>query len=398
MATTGGYFLSEFNDFTEGTGPTYVTGPDSLVNEAVNNTYYLGRMMQGDVNATKTIQGGADIRESIVFRDNGTFEFYPPGASHSWKNPQRLQKIRAYWRFSMAHMSWLDQEILLNDKIGYGTEEVRFQQYVDLRNEKEMLMWTAKWNGMESALWAEPDKALMEGEGDGFLNPYSVPAFINADTDGLFARQASGTWTTVEGIDPTATATAGRFTPQILTYDSATLNDDGNPLSMFSELWQDVMFEQPSMHKQYWENPTLNKQMILTTKVGVKAIEVLLRGGNTGGYVAGAQDAAYADPLYRGIPVARVSQLESATLYNDGAAGNTTEALADLKGPRFYMMNGNYLYPVFHRDRYFTKQEVTRSHDVPDTWVCPVATWYNVICTSRQRQGILSPSADLYYA
>lgn len=399
--TTGGNPLSEFNDFVEGTGPTYVTGPKSLVNEAVKNTYYFGRLMQGDVAATKMIQGGSDIRESIVFRDNGTHEYYAPGANHSWKNPQRLEKIRAYWRFSMAHMSWTEQEILLNERVAYGTDTARFHQYVDIRNEKELLMWTAKWNGMETQLWKEPDKAKMEGEGAGFTEPYSIPAFINEDTDGLFARQSSGTWTVVEGIDPTASDVDGKFTPQQLTYDSETLNDAGNPLSMFDEMFQDVHFEQPSMHKQYWEDPRLNKQMILTTKVGRKAIMVLLRAGNTGGYVTGSQDAAYPDPLYNGIPVARVSELEVATLYDDGSSGNTTEdtsAGSAIAGPRFYWVNGNYLYPVFHRDRYFAKHEVTKHHNVPDTWVCPIATWYNVICTSRQRQGILSPSTDLYYA
>lgn len=393
---TGGNPLSEYNDFVEGTGPTYVTGPMSLRNEAVKNTYYFGRMMAGDVNATKMLQGGADIRESVVFRDNGTFEFYQPGANHSWQNPQRLEKIRAFWRYSMAHMAWTEQEILNNDKISYGDETARFQQYVDIRNEKEMLMWTSKWNGVENALWAEPLTTTMEGEGAGFTDPYSIPVFINADTNGLHARNGT-TWTAIEGITVTAASVDSRFEPQINTYTGSTLNSDTNVVSNFDEMFQDVTFEQPAMHKQYWEDPRLNKQMIVTTKVGRKAVMVLLRGGNTGGYVVGAQDSAYPDPIFNGIPVARASQLETATLYDDGSSDNTTEALADLNGPRFYWINGNYLFPVFHRDRYFTKHEVTKQHNVPDTWVCPVATWYNIICTSRQRQGIMSPTADVYY-
>ena len=391
-----GFPINEFADFVEGTGPTYVTGPKDLVNEAVKNTYYFGRLMQGDVNSTKILQGGADIRESIVFRDNGTFETYNPGQNHDWKNPQRLDKIQAFWKFTMAHMSWTEQEILLNEKIAYGTEEARFHQYVDIRNEKELLMWTSKWNGLEDLLWAEPDILTMDGEGTGFTQPSSIPLYINEDTDGLFARNGT-TFSTIEGIDPTAAATDGKFTPQQLTYDSSTVNDDGNIVSMFDEMFMDVSFEQPYMHKQYWEDPRLNKQMILTTKVGRKAAMVLLRAGSDR-YAVGSQDPAYPDPVYNGIPIARVSTLETATLYDDGSSDNTTEALADIKGPRFIWLNGNYLYPVFHRDRYFSKFEVTKHHNVPDTWVCPVATWYQVICTSRQRQGILSPSVDLYYA
>lgn len=392
---TGGNPLSDFSDFVEGTGPTYVSGPKSLINEGVKNTYYFGRLMQGDKNATKTIQGGTDIRESVVFQDNGTHEFYAPGANHSWVNPQRLKKIQAYWRFSMAHMSWTDQEILLNEKVAHGDETARFQQYVDIRNEKEMLMWTSKWNGMEDALWAEPDTATMEGEGSGKLNPYSIPVFINEDTDGKFARNGT-TWSDVQGINSTDADVDGKYTPQQLTYDSASVNDDGNIISMFDEMIQDVEFQVPSMHKQYFEDPRLNKQMILTSKTGRKAVQVLLRAGQDT-YVSGGQDAAYPDPMYMGIPIARVSTLETATLYDDGSSDNTTEALADLKGPRFYFVNGNYLFPVFHSAKYFAKEKPTKHHNVPDTWVCPVATWYNVICTSRQRQGILSPSLDLYY-
>ena len=385
--------LNEFSDFVEATGPTYVTGPQDLVNEGVKNTYYFGRLLQGDVNSTKTLQGGSDIRESIVFRDNGTFETYQPGANHNWQNPQRLEKIQAHWRFTMSHMAWTEQEILLNEKVAYGTESSRFQQYVNLRNEKELIMWTSKWNGLEDLLWAEPDAATMEGQGTGLTEPYSIPAFINEDTNGLFLRNGTN-FTTVEGITPGDADVDGKFAPQQNTYSNLTQNDSAGLLAAFDETWMDVKFEQPQMHKQYWEDSRLNKQMILCSKTGRANYQLLLRAGQDH-FVAGAQDPAYPDPMYNGTPVARVSTLDTATLYDDGSSGNAVEASADVTGPRYYWVNGNYLYPVFHRDRYFSKHEVTKHHNVPDTWVCPVATWYNVICTSRQRQAIVSPLTDL---
>lgn len=389
--------LPEFNDFVEGTGPNYISGPMSLVNESLRNTNHFGVMLQGEHNGVKILQGGADIRESIIFQHNQTGETYQPGQSHDWKNPQRLQKILANWRYLMVHMAWTEQELILNDKIQYGDEDSRFQQYVDIRNEKELLMWSAKWEKLEDLLWAEPDKATMEGEGTGFTEPYSIPVFVNEDTNGLFARQASGTWTSIEGIDPTAAYANSRFAPQTATYASASATADTNILGACDEMIEDVKFKIPPMHKQYFEDPVLNKQLILTTKVGKKAMRFLLRQGQDH-YVVGSQDAAYPNPTYENIPIQRVSTLETATLYDDGSSDNTTEALADLKGPRLYWLNGNYLFPVLHRDKYFTKGEVTKHHNVPDTWVCPVATWYNVICTSRRRQGIISPSADLYYS
>lgn len=394
MVVSSGTALAEFADFVEGTGPTYVTGPKHLVNEAVLHTYYFGRLVKGNVSKKRMIRGGSDIRESLFFEDNGTFETYLPGATHNWKNPQKLKKVKTYWRFTMVHMSWTDQEILFNERITEGSIEAQFHAYVDIRNEKEALMWSAKWNGLEGLLFATPDKDTMEAE-EG-TEPYSLFAFVNEDTNGLFGTNYTGeTWTTVEGLDPTVNT---KFKPQQLTYNSTTLNDPGNIISMLDELYMDVHFERPPTHKEYFEDPRLNKQMILTTKIGRKAVMVLLRN-HQDRFVAGPQDPAYNDPQFNGVPIVRVDSLETANLYDDGSNGVTTEALADTtkRGPRFYMVNGNYIYPVFHRERYFFKDEVSRHHNVPDTWVCPVATWYNLICTSRQRQGVLSPNGNFYY-
>jgi hypothetical protein len=392
-----GTALNQFNDFVEATGPTYVTGPRSLINEAVKNTYYFGQLASGDDQARKMIRGGADIRESLFFQDNGTFETYLPGAEHDWKNPQRLEKVKTYWRFCLAHMSWVEQEILLNERINYGSEEAKFQQYVEIRNEKEALMWTAMWNGLENLLWAEPNADTMEAEAG--TEPFSIPAFLNEATNGLFLPLDGGTnWTTVEGLDPTAASTDSKWKPQTATYSSEAVNNQDNIISSLDELVQDVEFQIPTMHKQYFEDPTMNRQMILTTKKGRAAYAQLLREGQDH-YVVGNQDPAYPDPQYYGIPIKRVSTLETATLYGNTSSDDTVaEDSADNKGPRFYVINGNYMYPVFHQEMYFEKKEVTKHHNVPDTWVCPVSTWYNMICTSRQRQGILSPSGDRYYA
>ncbi len=388
--------LSQFNDFVEGTGPTYVTGPKSLINEAVKNTYWFGRLIQGAKSKKKMLQGGANIRENLVFQDNGTFQTYLPGQTHDWKNPQRLKKLQIEWRYTLAHMAWVEQEILNNEIISYGTNDARFQQYVDIRNEKEMLMWTSKWNGLEDLLWAQPDSSSMEST-DG-TEPYSIPAFINEEANGLWGQflgmSDSRTFTTVENLDPKDTSLSLRWQPQQASYSPAknTAADVGDPLflmSAFDDIFQDVMFEQPPTMKQYWEDPRYNKFMIVTTKAGRSQFMRLMRLQQDH-FIAGPQDASYPDPQFNGIPVQRASTLETAALYNN-AGSPVTEDNATSSGARYYLVNSEYLYPVFHTQRYFYKHEVTKHHNVPDTWVCPVATWYNIICTSRQRQGIVSP-------
>jgi hypothetical protein len=387
-----------FNDFVEATGPTYVTGPEDLVNDAQLRTYSFKYLTYGDTGNKKMIQGGSDIRESVVFQDNGTFRFRLPGEIRDWENPQRLQKVKAFWRFSDVHMAWTRQEILLNDRIKYGTAEAKFHAYVDLRNEKELLMWTAKWNGMEQQLWVQP--VVEDQEAEAGREPYSIPAFVNEFTNGLFDPLAAGetVWTTVEGLDPTNTAdNIDEFVPQQRTYDAVAANDDGNIISIFDMMWKDVRFEQPPSMQEYFDNPAYNRQCIFTSRVGQSAYQQLLRQSQDAFVVAGRQDPSYADPMYYGIPVKWVEQLDTATLYGNPASNDVVaESAADSIGPRFYWLNTQYLYPVFHDEMYFEKDEVTRHHNDPDTFVCPVATWYQILCTSRRRQGIVSPSADVY--
>ena len=62
-----GVALSNFLDFVEGTTSTYINGPMGLVMEAVKNTYWFGRLIQGQKAKKKMISGGANIRHSLVF-------------------------------------------------------------------------------------------------------------------------------------------------------------------------------------------------------------------------------------------------------------------------------------------------------------------------------------------
>jgi hypothetical protein len=390
-----GVALANFLDFVEGTTSTYVNGPMGLVMEAVKNTYWFGRLIQGQRAKKKMISGGANLRHSLIFQDSGQFETYLPGANHVWSNPQRLKKIQVEWRYTMGHMSWVEQEIINNEIIAYGDDEARFCEFVNIRNEKETIAWGSIWNGLENLLWQVPFPEDMEAV-DG-TEPYSIPAAINEDTNGLFNPRTSAAFTTFQGLTNTDASLGNRYKPQQVTYTTSTVNDPGNIISKMDDLAELLTFEQPPTMTQYWEDPRFNKQMIVTTRRGRAIYKQLLRQSQDH-FVAGPQDPAYPDPQYFGIPISRASTLEGLALYNLGGASLADEFGATNKGPRFYFFNAEYLYPVFHARRYFYKYDVTKHHNVPDTWVAPIAVWYNLINPSRQRQGILSPSGSVYTA
>ena len=85
---------------------------------------------------------------------------------------------------------------------------------------------------------------------------------------------------------------------------------------------------------------------------------------------------------------------EGSGMADDAGAGNTDTQ--GVHGPRYYWINGKYINPVFHSSRYFTRHEVMTHPNQPFTHVQPVDCWCNIVCRSRQRQGIVVPAEQGY--
>jgi hypothetical protein len=393
MAGTGNH-LGLFLDFVEATGSTYLGGESDFINEAGKRTYFMAKAIQGQ----EILKGGRSVRENIVFQDNGTFGFHKPGAKQDWVNPQRLHKVESFFRYSMAHAVYVDQEILQNEVITKGTSDHRYRQIVKLRDEKMGVAWTTKWNGMENANWAVPNKAIHEGEGDEQMDAMPILAVVNEDANGLWGENYTGhTWTTVFGVDPTAASVNGRYTPQQETYANITINDPDNVIAGIERLFRKCHFEQPPTMKEYFEDPKYGKQDMISSSKGLSIYNTLLRAGQDR-FVAGQQDPSYNKPLFKGVPLTYNDDFGVGTYYDDGSNGVTHEGAADLIGPRFILLNWAYYFPFFHEERYCEVGERSRHHNYPETWVIPIATWYNWICPSRRRLGFLSPSADVVAA
>ena len=341
--------------------------------------------------------GGDSIKEKTVFEDNGTFTQHQPGKFHNWESPQRLKTIQSYFRYNTSHITWRDQEVLQNEVITKGTDTHQYHAFVNLRNEKRGMGETDMWNGLEKAIWASPKVATMEGEGDEVTDIMSIMAWVTENASGTVPIDADGgTWTNVFGLESSTTANNGRWANQTETYSVTTQDNVGNIIAGLEKLCRKVKFERPPSTKDYYENDSLSKQMIVTSSMGQTAYTTLLRGGQDR-FVAGPQDPAYNDPMFRGIPVVYSESFENGSYYDDGSSGVAPEATADINGPRFLCLNFNYAFPFFHEERYAEYGKASQHHNVPDTTVVPIQNWCNWMVTSRRRQGILSPSVDLYY-
>jgi hypothetical protein len=424
--------IQTFNDFMNATGPTYLTSADAVINEAVKNTYALSRLLK-DKTSEATIQGGNSIKDVIMFDDSSTYDHYLPNDTFNWRNAQVLDTITCNWRFSIDHMAWTDHEVELNAGEGAGRDYVK-AQYKRLKRSKEQRMWTSLLNGFEDDLWRTTFGNSSEMESSGGKLPFSIPAFITEAPDlsnpyGLRGGMPLG-WSTVMGL---ANGSSGerRWTNQISYYDPGATDPNlalstktgiesvtdgsttysaevGGLITAFDDMFLKVQFTPPSTRQEYFEKPSLSRQMILCSRLGLNQYKQALRASND--TLVSYQDAAYNAPAYSGIELMYCSNLDTAAIFprlgggavrtaHDGSisAASTTAGAVESSsntidsGARYFWVNGNYLTPIYHARRYFEKHEVMRHPNQPFTYVQVVDCWWNLFCNSRQRMGIVAP-------
>ncbi len=133
-----------------------------------------------------------------------------------------------------------------------------------------------------------------------------------------------------------------------------------------------------------------DRQIIFCSKGGLNQYKRLLRASND--TLVRKQDASYNKPQFDGVDMTRVGLLDTLLLDWDNDGGTaTTETGATTDGYRYWWINGNYLTPVYHTEKYFDKKDPFFLPKQPWTWVCPIDIWYNNFLQSRQRQGIVAP-------
>ena len=375
--------LSTFTDFIDTTGPSFLTSAEDVVNEACKNNYLLRRFLRGQ-GPSETIQGGSSIKDTIMFDEESTFQYYEPNQTFTWENPQVVENWEIQWRFCVDHMAYTDAEVELN--VGTGlSRAARHTAYKRLKRIKEQRLWTSILNGMEDALFAIPSNGGMEASTG--TRPYSIPAFLNEETNGLYSG-----FSTVQGLAPT---TYSKWVPQQKTYGSTDVDNADNIISKMDELFLDVQFTPPPSHQEYFDDPSLNAMFIACSKAGQRIYTQLLRSSQDTFVTASRQDPAYQSPKYAGIDLVHAPKLDE---YAGYTGGDNTELGATKQGPRYYFINGNYMKFVFHTTRYMYQHPAMRHPNQPFTTIVPVDSWYNFVCRSRQRQGILSPTAVEYSA
>ena len=341
------------------------------------------------------VQGGDQIQDTIFFDEVSTWQRYDPNVEITYDNPQTGVTWTVPWSFAYAYISWTKHELGLNKDT--TTAKYRAQRYKAVMWQKHQNLKTDICNSMEAELWAAPDFDTMENTSPtGPRVPYSIPCFITEDSGGIPLNSSASAWgTTVMNIN---VANEPKWDNQRETYTFADTSAlaAAELFAPMSRLMHNLKFDRLPKSPEYSDKST-SPHFIGTTLTGLANYEFALRvnqdtfrgvGKNSG------QDPDYNNPTFRGVPLDRIETLETAALYDNGSSALAVEASADLAGPRYYFVNGEYLKLIVHSENYLVSTEPMTPVGQPFNRVQVYDCWNNMICRSRRRHGILSPSAD----
>lgn len=340
------------------------TSESGILSEVQNQTYLTSAFMKGK-SAADVVKAGKDIRAYSQFAAGTQSEFYLPGATFNNSVEDIDSTLIYYFRYLHDAFVYTKHEIEHNssssDEFGINT------RLIDIMKSKRQGMKISTFNTIEASWWTTPALATMETAATA-NRPYSIRTWITED--GL----APSTFTTIGNINP---STQSLWRNQVSNYTAGSI--DTTLISAFDEMWKKVDFEAPPTMQAYLNDTKLSKFLIPTDINGSKIYQRLTRQSNNHLIGSGKDVGAYSGDLpYNGIPVKYVKQM-------DAIGYSSTQ-------PRYFWINTEFLYPVWHTSAYFQEEEPMTSQTAPYTYVVHSDTWYQLICKSRQRQGIIVPA------
>jgi hypothetical protein len=370
--------VSSFGNFLQLARSQPLLGPDEIINDASKHTYTVGKMIKN--RPGQAIQGGSNITERVKLLARNSYREYLPGEERNPGRSNTLVPLTWPYRFAESDIAYTQAEVeMAVAKDGQKTA------YKNLRRSLRMDAAQDHWDGIESRLWRVPSYTDMELDTAGAAGkPYSIPAYITEST----THTAPG-WTNTNNLAGAAPATYENWRNQREDYDSANPFGDNGIFAAMDRMFLDLRWDQAPRNKEAFEDPGLDRLMVFTNKEGVTLFSQGLRNANDSTR-AGPQDPAYGKPQFNGVPIDWSAELDT-NLLDQASDSYTTQAYPTGK-PRYFFINAKYMYPVFHRS-YFMAEKGPFDGGARqwDTEALFYVSWWNLICTSRRRQGIVFP-------
>lgn len=381
--STFGNTVSAFSNFLTLTRDNKLRKADTILNDVARNSYSMGQLLVGK-GVGEVVRGGKFITERIRLTSAGNFGPYTPGQTRNPSRGSTIQTLNMPWRFYENNHPFTDAEVELNagdDFASYSSFKTSVKQELELDH----------YEGLEDTLWALPNAADMEtgSTGTGTAVPgaaYSIPALITEDGS---VPIGTGTFTTIHGLSPT---TYTNWKNHVSTYGTDLADNATGLFAAFDQMLSKLDFQPPPGSKFFEKSSAGQDVVCFTNTDGQNTFSRLLRGMNDQSR-AGPQDPSYGMPQFKGIPIQRISALDTALL-EQNPIGTLTTAVYPAGRPRFFFVNKKYLFPVFH-GKHFMEETPPINGGVTqrDTDTLFKVSWFNTICRSRKRHGIIRPAA-----
>jgi len=389
MALTTTSNVDVFKDLILGTTSTVYTGPDKLINDATRFQTYFSRFEMQGGKMGDVIQAGPEIIDQILLDVPQRAQFYNPNnGSFNYQRDDVLSQWKVNWRFLFTHKTWTEHEIILNT--GGLTGGALREKLKSILKAKDMACATDLVDTIEETAFAAPSSTEMEGQEGS--RPYSVLAFVSELSSGLPPGWGSST---VMGINPSSKTNwkNARQTysdlPKVGTDLFAALSQGVRKVNYQAQPWKSGMSQENA----------ISEFTFFTSNLGLSNYEESLRinqdefrNGSAG------QDPHYGKPTFRGIPFDYVASLDGAAVWPTGSAGalsTETDTTNSNAGPRYVGITRTHMKCMWHSARFMQPMDEIRPENQPHVHVMPMDTWLQRVCTSRRRQLVIYPSANL---
>lgn len=413
-----GAALSQFLDFWATTGPAIFSSIDEVVNEAQRPNYLTKWLLTGD--SANRLQGGAQIKDFVMFDAGNTAYTYLPGGTRTYSNPQVLDSHQGDWRFIEDHMMIVETDPDLQSTSSMNSKS-KFQTYKNIIAVKKKRLATSLSNKMEDLLHAFPNATRMEGNNSSALDPYSIYTFVNEyggtstnffDSTGLNPGGLGqpNAFTNIEGLNP---STQAGWRCWQANYNNSPLPSTSTGTQSANDVY-DAMTkvvmatEAEEMPWKGGESTTndvsmANDYVFMASMRGKTMMEKLARSSQNV-FRLNPNDPHYNTPTFGGIPIKYIAGKNTAAHYPTSgttaptvAAGGATEfgSTAAVAGPRFELVSKQWFKPIFHDQHFFVMRPDVVPSAQPDVTVKIVNCWINYWCRSRRKMGIVYPTTAI---
>lgn len=339
---------------------------------------YIWAMTSRGMSIRDTTDGSARLIGQIDLSALTGGQWYTDGQDLNATRQNNLSRFSQPWAQLAHNVSWYDSEMVWNANSAFRDDYV-VAKLVDLAKEKKARAAMEFAESLESALFATPDKATMEG--DGATHPMSLMATHNdhfgtgsgAGKNGNFYNPSTGAFTTVQGIDNTAAGKA-LWRQQFVTYSdtAAVTTTSKNLINALDEAYDLVTWVPPpaaaipnAYSGDMWEGGQWPKYVGVTSYRGKQILQALARAQGDRWQNAGVAEiskgpggALNMNPTFGGMEIVASQKFTEGTFYLSDYT-SATPTLADEfggqgKGPRIVLVNAETFKTKFHMDKYFT--------------------------------------------